>query len=254
MTGSSRLDGYTSEVVILCEGYHDRAFWLGWLKQLGVTDLGKGSRHPNRSVMTPGSFALSKGDTFLQLCPCGGEEGVLAALTLKLRSRETAEPPIRAIVVNLDDDRPAGAGQSDAKERRIEQRIQDAGPPLRRQSSGIWQLADSLQVAPVIWRAGAAPFTPHLPEKQSLERLVCASLAAAYPARAESVSSWLRSRPDPVEQAEHKAHAWAYMAGWQAGYGCDRFFEELWQDPPVCSALQRQLRISGDWARIASLL
>jgi len=29
-----------SESVILCEGYHDRAFWAGWLLYLGCTDPG----------------------------------------------------------------------------------------------------------------------------------------------------------------------------------------------------------------------
>jgi len=40
-----------SESVILCEGYHDRAFWAGWLLHLGCTDpglpsAGKATRTP----------------------------------------------------------------------------------------------------------------------------------------------------------------------------------------------------------------
>jgi hypothetical protein len=29
-----------SESVIYCEGYHDRAFWMGWLGHLGCSDPG----------------------------------------------------------------------------------------------------------------------------------------------------------------------------------------------------------------------
>ena len=29
-----------SESLVLCEGYHDRAFWAGWLGRLGCSDVG----------------------------------------------------------------------------------------------------------------------------------------------------------------------------------------------------------------------
>jgi len=38
-------------------------------------------------------------------------------------------------------------------------------------------------------------------------------MAAACPARAESVQNWLDARPMPPG-ADPKEHAWSYMAGW----------------------------------------
>ncbi|MDT7815668.1 MAG: hypothetical protein QOJ42_5584 [Acidobacteriaceae bacterium] len=42
-----------SESVILCEGYHDRAFWDGWLRYLGCSDPGvpPPGRNRGRSIL-----------------------------------------------------------------------------------------------------------------------------------------------------------------------------------------------------------
>src|SRR5436309_2878174 len=108
-----------SHSVILCEGYHDRAFWAGWLKYLHCIDSG------------------------------------------------------------------------------------------------------ATKVALVRWEA-SDPDGPGLPQQQTLERLVCAALIAAYPTRAKSVQDWLDSRPQPPG-THPKEHAWSHMAGWYADQGCEAF-------------------------------
>lgn len=52
------------ETVILCEGYHDRAFWSGWLLHLGCTDPGlpKPGRTGRQEVVDAGGRTVKGGD------------------------------------------------------------------------------------------------------------------------------------------------------------------------------------------------
>ncbi len=94
---------------------------------------------------------------------------------------------------------------------------------------------------------------PGIPDKNTLERLVCASLAAAYPDRAGDVGAWLtsRSRPPP---ACPKEHAWSYMAGSYAEQGCESFLRFLWSDAPVARELESRMRANGAWAVVERIL
>ena len=85
-----------------------------------------------------------------------------------------------------------------------------------------------------------------------LERLACAALAAAYPARAAPVHNWLNARPAPPG-VDPKEHAWSYMAGWYAEHGCEAFYSNLWNDPRVVAELDTRLRSSGAWQIAATL-
>jgi hypothetical protein len=96
------------------------------------------------------------------------------------------------------------------------------------------------------------PPSAGLPAQQSLERLVCAALVAAYPPRGPAVTNWLDSRPAaPV--AGPKEFAWSHMAGWYAEYGSDAFFRKLWLDAPAVTELQTRLTACGAW-RVAEAL
>jgi len=95
------------------------------------------------------------------------------------------------------------------------------------------------------WEVNDPP-APGLPDQQTLERLVSAALAAAYPARAKSVQSWLDARPDQP-RTDPKEHAWSYMAGWYAEKGCDAFYSNLWNDGLVAAELKSRLQSSGAW-------
>jgi hypothetical protein len=89
-----------------------------------------------------------------------------------------------------------------------------------------------------------------LPNQQTLERLVCAALVAAYPDRGSTVQTWLDSRQNPPANApatEPKEFAWSYMAGWYAGHNCEDFYCSLWREPKVAAELESRLRSSGAW-------
>jgi hypothetical protein len=110
------------------------------------------------------------------------------------------------------------------------------------------------KVALIRWETGDPP-APGLPDQQTLERLVCASLAAAYPPRAKAVQDWLDARPNPPHPPLHdpKEYAWSYMAGWLAGHGCDDFYAHLWRDAVVAHELESRLRSSGAWQLVETL-
>jgi hypothetical protein len=94
---------------------------------------------------------------------------------------------------------------------------------------------------------------PALPDQQTLERLACSAVVAAYPARMAAVAAWLNSRPAPPG-ADPKDHAWSYMAGWYAEHGCENFYGNLWNDPAIVAELERRLRASGAWQIATNLV
>ncbi|MHC4178430.1 MAG: hypothetical protein ACYSWU_13035, partial [Planctomycetota bacterium] len=106
-------------------------------------------------------------------------------------------------------------------------------------------------VSLVRWEASDAPVSG-VPTQQTLERLVCAALVAAYPDRGPAVKSWLDARPVGPE-AGPKEYGWSYMAGWYAQHGCEDFYRNLWRDERVVAELQSRLTESGAW-RVAEAL
>jgi hypothetical protein len=103
----------------------------------------------------------------------------------------------------------------------------------------------------VRWEVNDPP-APGLPIQQTLERLVSAALASAYPARAAAVQNWLDARPLPPG-ADPKEHAWSYMAGWYAEHGCEAFYSNLWKDTGVVAELNARLQSSGAWQITSTL-
>ncbi len=101
-----------SESVILCEGYHDRAFWKGWLTHLGCTEPGlpgpgKSTRSrildPWNTLVSKGQYAYhSKSGQFLRVQPCGGKSKVRDAAELRLQERNSK--PLIRLVINVDPD------------------------------------------------------------------------------------------------------------------------------------------------------
>lgn len=105
-----------SESVILCEGFHDRAFWKGWLLYLGCLDLGSLAAttttppqilDPWNDPVTKGQFAFkSKSGHFLRVRPCGGKEKILPLANNRLQTRISKR--LVRLVVNVDPDIAAG--------------------------------------------------------------------------------------------------------------------------------------------------
>jgi hypothetical protein len=252
-----------SESVILCEGYHDRAFWAGWLTHLGCSDPGTplpGSAR-RRKILDPwkdrvegGQYAyLSKTGQFLRVIPCNGKSQILDTARDRLIQR-TRKPVVR-LVLNIDADTTASGVQTATglRVQDVEQFVRtNIDPGATRNAAGQIKVdGGNTLVCLIRWEVPDAP-APALPDQQTLERLACATIVAAYPARATAVQNWLGARPLPPA-VDPKEHAWSYMAGWYAEHGCEAFYSNLWNDPNVVRELESRARSSGAWQIAATL-
>lgn len=251
----------TQESVILCEGYHDRAFWDGWLRFLKCTvPQANNKTLSTRIVKDPWGRTVSGGQfgfhspsgNFLRIVPCGGDDFVAGALKDRLAGRATHA--LRHVVVNYDADTDART-EPEAKAG-IEAVLHSVQAILKAADSGFTTspqgdfLLDggNTVVSVIVWWAPDA-HSDGLPWKHTLERLVCAALNATLPGRAQVVERWLQGRPGGTP-AGPKEYAWSNMAGWAADKGCEAFYSGLWSDPQVVAELQARLAKTGAW-RIA---
>jgi hypothetical protein len=246
-----------SESVILCEGYYDRAFWAGWLLHLGCVDPGRPpagqSRRlkildPWKNPVTGGQFAYdSKSGRFLRVQPCGGRSMIRPAALRRLGQRGART--LTCLVLNIDSDvlaGGAGSGSTGLRQQDVLHQVQQIDPGASLNADGNIEVDGGATVVALIrWETNDPP-APGLPVQQTLERLVCAAFAAAYPTQAKAVQDWLDARPNPPS-LDPKEHAWSYMAGWYAGHGCEDFYRNLWRDPNLVRELESRLRLSGAW-------
>ncbi len=249
------------ESVVLCEGYHDRAFWAGWLEHLGCANLGRREgkmgvirvRDPWGDPVRGGEFAFrSRSGAFVRIIPCRGKDNLVPTARLRLKRRD--EKALAGLVINFDTD--AGCGDSVSEghgpsEHTLQAMLQEVGKPERNQQGGFTLDDGETRISLVRWEASDAD-QPGLPRQQTLERLVCAALVAAYPDRRSAVAKWLDSRV-VSPQAGPKEHAWSYMAGWYAEHGCEAFYRRIWGEDRVAEEVRRRLTESGAW-RIAESL
>jgi hypothetical protein len=252
-----------SESIVLCEGYHDRAFWKGWLEYLGCSDPGISPAattrrgpicDPWKDVVSGGQYAyLSKSGAFVRIRPCNGKSNILREARIRLNRRTTKA--VLRVVINVDSDLTAGganAPRTGLQLANVEQLARTFDPSAAINADGEIDLDNGLtKISLVRWEVSDPP-NRGLPDQQTLERLVSAALAVVYPGRAASVQSWLDARPDKPG-VDPKEHAWSYMAGWYAENGCEAFYSKLWTDSKVVAELQSRLLSSGAW-RIAELL
>lgn len=249
------------EVLVLVEGYDDRAFWSGYLQSVRGCTASINISSDRLKALPPRARDLLKqskgtytylnaaGDRVLRVVPYQeqqlGEAPLWALFDESITGRFTRpETPLRGIIVCRDDDGTVG---DLPRHRRgdLVQRLGQLNEEDRGGATGI-ELRDQTLVIPVTWRCEDAD-DPVLPAKQTLERVVCAALHHVHPNRAKSAREWLASRPDPSEPAaDHKASAGALWAGWHARDGWAYFFEGLWHDPAVREALTGRLPILTD--------
>ncbi|MFH1921347.1 MAG: hypothetical protein ABIP48_15890 [Planctomycetota bacterium] len=257
------------ESVILCEGYHDRAFWGGLLEHLGCTDPGKRPGKTGRaSVLDPwgdpvvrGHFGYrSKSDRFVRIFHCGGKRNVLREAQNRLREegnrvRQRASlGRLARLVITVDPDVNAdGSGvETGFRQQDLRSLVSEFDSSATENTEGdILLFGGATAVSLVRWEASDPP-GPGLPNQQTLERLVCAAVLAAYPDRGAAVQSWLDSRPKGPE-AGPKEFAWSHMAGWYAEHACEAFYRAVWNDAQVAGELETRLRQSGAW-RVAEAL
>jgi hypothetical protein len=76
-----------SENRILCEGYHDRAFWAGWLLRLGCVDPGAGSE-ARLVIYDPWNTPVTKG-----IMPIGPPAALLFAWFPVMERTESFKRP-----------------------------------------------------------------------------------------------------------------------------------------------------------------
>ncbi len=194
-----------SESVIYCEGYHDRAFWMGWLGHLGCVDPGAPlpGGTGRRTILDPwsdpvkgGQYAYhSRSGRFIRVVPCQGKHKVLPAARIRLGQRNSKG--LVRLVINIDSDVTASGsptGPSGLQRADVERLAQGFDPAAAVNADGEIDLdAGATKVALVRWEVNDPP-APGLPDQQTLERLVSAALAAAYPARAAwSRTGWTRA-------------------------------------------------------------
>lgn len=251
-----------SESVILCEGFHDRAFWDGWLTHLGCNSRGFKPGTPGYPALDPwkdpvrgkGQFAYwSKSGSFVRLRPCSGKSNILREAVIRLNQRGTKR--LLRLVINIDVDTTVSGtpGATGLRQQDVLHQVQQIEPSASLNSFGEIELDNgATKVSLIRWEV-SDPVAAGIPDQQTLERLVSAAQAAAYPTRATSVQNWLSSRPSPP-QPDPKEHAWSYMAGWYAEQGCEAFYSNLWSDPRIVAELQSRLQTSGAWQIVAMLV
>lgn len=240
--------------VVVCEGYHDRAFWKGLLVHHGLTDArpsaAKRVLDPWGDVVEGGRYAFDtpKGG-FVVVAPARGGRADVRRLASEFLKNHPHKR-LRHLVLSVDDDSRVCGGSAEAS-------LLDWFAHVVRDHDGSAEidgstatLADGTTVHLAVWRADD-PDAPGLPRSQTLERLVSAAIAEARPGEAESVAAFLSEAGHDAPAANAKSHAWSSMAHMWPEDGCERFFEHLWEDDRLASALEGRL---GSAAGVAALL
>ncbi len=249
-----------SESLVLCEGFHDRAFWAGWLASLGCSDEGFRPGTPGYPAADPwgarvlgGKYAYrTPTGAFIRVAPCGGRANILPEARTRLRQRATKA--VIRLIINIDPDVTVAedAPPAGLRTRDVLALAQEFDAAAALTVEGDIAIDDGATLLSLIRWEADDPHAEGIPAQQTLERLACTAIVAAYPDRAHPVHAWLGSRP-AAAQAGPKEHAWSYMAGWYADHGCDDFYAHLWRDPRIAPELRTRLERSGAW-RIAEAL
>lgn len=123
-------------------------------------------------------------------------------------------------------------------------------PDFREENECFYLLGGQCEVRIVRWQVNTEEASG-LPQKQTLERMVCAAIRAVYVERTETVTKWLESRTDRPKETP-KEHTWSYMAGWYPERGCEDFFKMIWRDKgnengTIRRKLETILQDNGSW-------
>lgn len=199
-------------------------------------------------------FETAAGD-WIFVRPCNNARDLWKSL--RLLAEKDLDPPA-GIVVNVDSDRHAGEGDPEAGAReRLSQAIQES-EGQRPAGERPYRIGRT-RVELVVWHCEDAAGTMGVPDKQTLERLVCAAIAEAS-AGSENSQGWAASVRDFLAQEPrggqgHKNHALAYCAKWFVPERED-LFRAVWSResfPAVAAALESRLRATGGWKAAEAL-
>jgi len=247
-----------SQSCILCEGYHDRAFWKGLLGFLRCESLGGPgiiARDPQGKIVRGGEFAFraTRGG-FIRIAPVQGRNKLLPLAKSRLNAR--MDEPLRHLVINSDSDLHADGTPAPRGELQFETILQMArsfDPNASKAAEHVISLdAGTCKIISFPWRSTDPPI-PGVPNQQTLERLICSALAAVHKDRPAPLEAWLKSRPSPPP-TNPKEHAFSYLAGWFAENGSyEAFCESLWNDRLIAAQLRGQLERQGVWTLIEEI-
>lgn len=137
-----------------------------------------------------------------------------------------ATKPLRHLVVNVDADANADGSPANTavlQLRHFQDALRQAKFQIADKGADVLMVNGEIQVALIRWDASDPP-VQHLPNQQTLERLVTASITAAYPDRGATIANWLASRQNPPV-AGPKEFAWSHMAGWYSDMVATTSFE-----------------------------
>lgn len=239
------------ESVILCEGYHDRAFWAGLLLHLGCNVARPPYRDPWEEEVAGANRAYSSPAGFIKVTKCNGKQGVRAAAKARLQDRDKT---LRWMILNCDSDQRADgtAAKVTLSHQSVLDLLKESDPEVTHDGDH-FVLKDGTRVSVIRWHDKLGPL-PGLPNQLTLERLVCAACSRVHAERGEYVQKWLDGRPDGPEPSE-KSYAWSYLAGWFPEHsGYESFLERIWSDELMRREIQILLEENGTWATVSKFV
>jgi hypothetical protein len=251
-----------TESYVLCEGFHDRAFWAGMLLTLGCSDPGLRTDGSRTTVFDPwslpvrgdGEFAYrSKSGRFVRLVPAKGKDKLIPLARNRLKTRDQ-KALLRLVIVadadtNADGTLSTGSPVSYAA---IKNLILSTDPSATEANNDFVIDDGAGRVSFVRWQPHDPP-TPGVPNQHTLERMISAAMVAAFPSRGTCVQTWLDSRLH-APLTTPKSYGWSYLAGWHSDFsGYEAFLSGLWENPKIVATLKPRLEQCGVW-RIAEAL
>lgn len=243
-----------SWLLILCEGYDDRNFWSSWLARLGcssiLTAAGE-ARYGFKKVAKDYWFTSPHGELVV-VRPCMSIEFIWTETEREIRRQE---PPKR-IIVNVDSDKPADEDATSGRIERLWQLVQGLG--CKQDKRDLPYRVGDTQIDLVVWHSQDLSGTAGVPDKQTLERLVCAAIVEAS-ISSEHPQGWATSvltflQQEPRGGDKHKNYAHAYRAKYLV-HEMEELFQAVWSEhfPGIAAQLEKRLRATGAW-RVAEAL
>ncbi len=248
----------TAEYYILCEGYHDRAFWKGLLLHIGCTDPSNEGRQsvvdPWKKSVRGGQYAfISPSGRFIRLVAVGGDRNLLHN-QFRHRVDKRHIEKLYGLIVSADAD-----VHNDDELIRVSLPVVSQWAleidPSRAEIESHVVLSDETPISVLTWMTNTAENSLGVPAKQTLERMVCSAIVAAYGERGRPVEEWLASRPNPPVHDSPKAHAFSYVAGWYAASASyEGAIASIWRDQRVAKVLVQMLEDQPAWLTIRDWL
>lgn len=247
------VSGATTWSVLLCEGFNDRDFLGGVLEMAGGKDGRDISKPDGTKVAGHGRQAWLFGKHLVEICPVEGKPSSTFDRLAEQLVVPGRSPQAIVFVRDADLDAPAGAKDVDKK-------IHGHIERLRRDLSPRGPTPSLLGFG---WWTGDAVDSPGIPNKQTLERLLCAAWTTALPEAGASIDSWLRADPahdtlmreDRSKSLTHKNQAKSWYAKYTAADGEGYFYGKAWaRHAIVRTAVLQRLETRGALPALRQLI